>query len=95
MELLLPVGQGATQDCSVPLIPIFPTSLLCNVRVCAAVDTNRALVPVPGKSELPLTRVYTQEKGKSSGAGAVGNYSARTALKGEKSNKRKITCEIY
>lgn len=98
MELLLPLGQGASQDCSGPLVPNFQRRFLCNVRVGAAVDTNRALHSCARK--IRKSQGFThRKKTKPSGAGTRLNYSAKTAPKGggkkKKSNKRKITREIY
>lgn len=83
-QLLLPLGQGASQWCSVPLIPIFQWSLLCNARVSAAVCMNGALHHCAGKIRAAAPKGLHTEKPKSSGAVTMVNYSAKPALKGEK-----------
>lgn len=85
MELLLPLGQGAMQDCSVPLIPIFQTSLLCNGRVCAAVDTSRALHSCARK----IRTVTHTGKATSTGAVTMVNYSARNSPERGKIKQKK------
>lgn len=91
MELLLPLGQeAAIQDCSVPLILIFQSSLLCNARVCAA-----EAIPVPGKSELSLTRASTQEKPNPVELWLRAAIQQKQPWKEKNGTKRKIPREIH